>query len=80
MGELQSQQAAGIPRRGDGAVCFFLDQLTAQPHDPDMQALMRVCNVHNVPPATRLATANPIIAGLADEERAAAFRETEREG
>lgn len=41
---------------------------------------MRVCNVHNVPPATRLATANPIIAGLADEERAAAFRETERGG
>jgi methylglyoxal synthase len=61
-------------------VCFSLDLLTAQPHDQDIQPLMRVCNVHNVPPATRLATANPIIAGLADEERVAAFREAERGG
>jgi methylglyoxal synthase len=51
------------------AVFFFLDPLTAQPHDPDIQALMRVCNVHNVPLATNLATADLIIAGLADGER-----------
>lgn len=31
------------------AVFFFQDPLTAQPHEPDVRALLRVCNVHNVP-------------------------------
>jgi methylglyoxal synthase len=47
------------------AVFFFVDPLAAQPHDPDIQALMRVCNVQNVPLATNLATADLLIAGLA---------------
>lgn len=46
------------------AVFFFVDPLTAQPHDPDIQALMRLCNVHNVPLATNLATADLIITGF----------------
>ena len=32
--------------------------------DPDIRALLRVCNTHNVPVATNLATADVIIAGL----------------
>ena len=32
--------------------------------DPDIRALLRVCNTHNVPVATNLATADLIIAGL----------------
>jgi methylglyoxal synthase len=46
------------------AVFFFVDPLSAQPHDPDIRALLRVCNVHNVPVATNLAAADLIIAGL----------------
>ena len=46
------------------AVIFFLDPLDAQPHDPDIQAIQRVCNVHNVPLATNVATATLIATGL----------------
>lgn len=46
------------------AVFFFVDPLSAQPHDPDIRALLRVCNVHNVPLATNVATADLMIAAL----------------
>ena len=46
------------------AVFFFVDPLSAQPHDPDIRALLRVCNVHNVPLATNLATADLMIHAL----------------
>jgi methylglyoxal synthase len=36
-------------------VIFLRDPLTAQPHEPDITALMRVCDVHNVPLATNVA-------------------------
>ena len=47
------------------AVFFFVDPLSAQPHDPDIRALLRVCNVHNVPLATNLGTADLMIHALA---------------
>ncbi|OAB59235.1 lipid kinase [Phormidium willei BDU 130791] len=47
------------------AVIFLIDPLYAQPHEPDIQALLRVCNVHNVPLATNLATATAVIQQLA---------------
>ncbi|MFN7209783.1 MAG: methylglyoxal synthase [Aggregatilineales bacterium] len=43
------------------AVFFFVDPLAAQAHDPDIQSLLRICNVHNVPLATNAATATYII-------------------
>lgn len=46
------------------AVLFLRDPLTAQPHEPDISALMRVCDVHNVPLATNLASAELILHGL----------------
>ena len=46
------------------AVIFFRDPLTAQPHEPDVSALMRICDVHNVPLATNLGTAEAILAWL----------------
>ncbi|MCH8045329.1 MAG: methylglyoxal synthase [Planctomycetes bacterium] len=48
------------------AVIFFRDPLTAQPHEPDIGALLRVCDVHNVPLATNAATAEAIVRLLAD--------------
>jgi methylglyoxal synthase len=46
------------------AVIFFRDPLTAQPHEPDVSALMRVCDVHQVPLATNAAAAEAIAAWL----------------
>lgn len=43
------------------AVIFLVDPLYAHPHEPDIQSLLRVCNVHNVPVATNLATAELVL-------------------
>ncbi len=43
------------------AVFFLVDPLDKHPHDPDIQAIQRVCNVHNVPLATNVATGDLII-------------------
>jgi methylglyoxal synthase len=59
-----AQIAARVATATVDAVFFFVDPLAAQPHDPDIRALLRVCNVHNVPVATNLATADLIIAAL----------------
>lgn len=45
------------------AVFFFRDPLTAQPHEPDVSALLRVCDVHNIPLATNLGTARAVVHG-----------------
>ena len=49
------------------AVIFFRDPLTAQPHEPDVSALMRICDVHRVPLATNLGTAEAIAAWLEEQ-------------
>ena len=45
-------------------VLFFRDPLTAQPHEPVVNALFRLCDVHNIPLATNVATAEVLIQGL----------------
>ncbi|KQL53724.1 methylglyoxal synthase [Heyndrickxia shackletonii] len=45
-------------------VIFFRDPLTAQPHEPDVSALMRLCDVYSVPLATNMGTAEVLIRGL----------------
>ncbi|MGB9859010.1 MAG: methylglyoxal synthase [Moorellaceae bacterium] len=42
-------------------VIFLRDPLTPQPHEPDINALLRICDVHNVPAATNLATATILL-------------------
>jgi methylglyoxal synthase len=60
-----AQIAARVAQGTVAGVVFFVDPLNAHPHDPDIQGLLRVCNVHNVPLATNVATADLIISGEA---------------
>lgn len=60
------------------AVFFFRDPLTAQPHEPDVSALLRVCDVHNVPLATNAGTAECLIAWLRGQPRQVAPGEGSR--
>lgn len=74
--ELDVERVAHGPAGGDliiggrvaegkiSAVFFFRDPLTAQPHEPDVSALMRVCDVHNIPLATNAATALAVVEWL----------------
>jgi methylglyoxal synthase len=60
-----TQIAARVAMREVEAVFFFVDPLSVQPHEPDIRALLRVCNVHVVPLATNLATADLILTAFA---------------
>ncbi len=42
-------------------VIFLRDPLTAQPHEPDITALLRLCDVHNVPLATNRMSAHLLL-------------------
>ncbi|AEG59051.1 methylglyoxal synthase [Desulforamulus ruminis] len=42
-------------------VIFFRDPLTAQPHEPDVSALLRLCDVHNIPVATNWSSAEILL-------------------
>ncbi|MEM9768590.1 MAG: methylglyoxal synthase, partial [Cyanobacteria bacterium P01_D01_bin.71] len=59
-----TQIAARVVSGDIAAVIFLVDPLYAQPHEPDIQALVRVCEVYDVPLATNLATAQAIMAHL----------------
>jgi methylglyoxal synthase len=62
-GPIGGDQQIGAEVACDGldAIVFLRDPLTAQPHEPDVSALLRVCDVHNVPLATNLKTATIIL-------------------
>ena len=45
-------------------VLFFRDPLTAQPHEPDVTALLRLCDVYGIPLATNIATAEIFLQSL----------------
>jgi methylglyoxal synthase len=62
-----AQIAAMVATKELDMVIFFRDPLGKHPHEPDVQMLMRLCDVHNVPLATNLAAANMMFKQLTYE-------------
>ena len=56
------QIGARIAEKRVDALIFLIDPLWAQPHEPDVRALMRIAAVHDVPMATNLSTAEALAA------------------
>jgi methylglyoxal synthase len=68
-GPLGGDQQIGslIARNRISAVIFLRDPLTAQPHEPDVSALLRLCDVHDIPLATNLASAHILMDWIRDQ-------------
>ena len=49
-------------------VIFLRDPLTAQPHEPDVSALLRLCDVVNIPLATNMNSAEIMLRALGNNE------------
>jgi len=59
------QQIGALIAQNDlDLVIFLRDPLTAQPHEPDVSALIRLCDVYNIPLATNMGTAEVLVRGL----------------
>ena len=58
-------QIAAMAAEGEmDMVIFFRDPLDKHPHEPDVEMLMRICDVHNIPLATNLASAQLMLSGI----------------
>jgi len=62
------QIGAEVAKGNIDLVIFLRDPLTAQPHEPDITALMRICDVHGVPLATNIATGEVLLKAMDSEE------------
>lgn len=56
-----TQIAAQVAEGNVSGVIFLIDPSNAQPHEPDIKALQRICAVYDVPIAINLATAEAIL-------------------
>ena len=65
-GPLGGDQQIGsmVADNGLDLLIFLRDPLTAQPHEPDVSALLRLCDVHNIPLATNKKTAEILLNAL----------------
>lgn len=59
-----AQIAARVAEGKTKMVLFFKDPMSNHPHEVDINMLIRVCDVHNVPLATNEATAQLLLLGL----------------
>jgi len=59
-----AQIAALAAEKKVNVVIFFRDPMDKHPHEPDVQMLMRLCDVHNIPLATNPATAELVLKSL----------------
>ena len=66
-GRLQEETDLDVERKESGPLGGDLlrDPLRAQPHEPDISALLRICDVHDTALATNLASATFLLEGLA---------------
>jgi methylglyoxal synthase len=60
------QIGAEVADENCDAIVFLRDPLTAQAHEPDISALLRICDVHDVPLATTLSGATILLEGIAE--------------
>ena len=69
-GPLGGDQEIGalVTRNECGAAFFFIDPLSAHPHEADIHALTRICNVYNVPCATNPSTAAALIFAFGNDK------------
>ena len=59
------QQIGAMLANGELDLIIFLrDPLTAQPHEPDVSALLRLCDVQKIPLATNVSSANIILEAM----------------
>lgn len=56
-------------------VIFLRDPLTAQPHEPDVSALLRLCDVFAIPLATNVGSAEIMLIALSRDEIPSKFIE-----
>ena len=69
-GPLGGDQQIGsmVADNGLNLLIFLRDPLTAQPHEPDVSALLRLCDIHNIPLATNRKTAEILLTELSNDE------------
>jgi len=76
---LEAKEMMSGPRGGDlqigglvaseeiNLVIFLRDPLAKQPHDLDIAALMKACDVHDIPLATNLSSAEILLRGIIEQ-------------
>ncbi|GAA4773256.1 MULTISPECIES: methylglyoxal synthase [Flavobacterium] len=61
-----AQIAARVAEGKCKMVLFFKDPMSSHPHEPDINMLIRICDVHNIPLATNEATAQLLLNAIAE--------------
>ena len=60
----EQQMGAQIEANDMDLVIFLRDPLRPKPHEPDISNVMKLCDIHNIPVATNLATAELLIKSI----------------